>query len=230
MNTERAKEVVTALTDFVNNQESCKDMSAEESKRNIEDGIVNIVLKKDLGFKIEEHKSQGLLITNDGYFLTANHCLDHNFDEGSIKTNRGKFEIWMTKRESPMYDLVLAKAHLPGECSARKYRISELKPSLDKRGISLINENGRIRDHIGLRQSSSEPSRLKNKKILLDQMEFFLPTWEFGHSGAPFIDYRGNLMGISSAAYANTESIAKISHAMEMITSYVNKLKSKYGV
>lgn len=230
MNSERAKEVVTALTDFVNNQESCRDMSAKESRKNIEDGLVNIVLKRDLGFKIKEHESHGLLITNDGYFLTANHCLDHDFDYGSIKTNSGKFEIGMIKEMSPKYDLVLAKAHLRGECSAKKYKISDLKPSLDKRGISLINENGIIREHIGLRRSFSEPSKLKNKKRFLDQMDFFLPTWEFGHSGAPFIDYRGNLMGISSAAYANTESIAKISHAMEMITSYIDKLKSKYGV
>ena len=65
---ERTKRLVTTLDDFLTNAKN-NSLTSEQAKKNLREGIIELI-------KNEQHSSNGLLITDDGYFLTARHCVE----------------------------------------------------------------------------------------------------------------------------------------------------------
>ncbi|MDP3698499.1 MAG: hypothetical protein Q8R47_02845 [Nanoarchaeota archaeon] len=124
----RNKQLVKTLDDFLANAKS-NSLTDEQAKRNLEEGVVELVNYDG------QHSSNGLLITDDGYFLTAGHCLKESPLRYVLHDGR-KCKIEKVcaygKRSTLMnLDIALAKAKIPGARKARQYRFYQesIKPA-----------------------------------------------------------------------------------------------------
>ena len=69
----RTKQLVATLDDFLTNAKN-NSLTANEARKNLEEGVIELV-------KYGKHSSNGLLITDDGYFLTARHCVEGSLSQ-----------------------------------------------------------------------------------------------------------------------------------------------------
>ena len=72
-----------ALNEYIQNTYWAEDLTEEQSKKNIEESVIELVQN-------EKQVSNGLLITTNGYFLTARHCVK-NIEGLKIKNRKGDF-------------------------------------------------------------------------------------------------------------------------------------------
>ena len=113
--TRRSNEEIKALEEFLNNAYKENSLSPEEAKKNLEQGLIEIEVDG-------KHSSNGLLITNDGYFLTSRHCVDDGIEEAKIKLHDGStYKIDRECIHNKLEDIALAKAEIPVKPSPRAY-------------------------------------------------------------------------------------------------------------
>lgn len=116
------KQTIKALEEFVQNVYWAEFLSSEQSIKNLEESLVE-VLYEDL-----QHKGNGLLITENGYFLTANHVEEEDGkDCPPAKYIRNyKNEIYPIKKicqTDEREDLALLKAEIKAEKCQKMYKI-----------------------------------------------------------------------------------------------------------
>jgi hypothetical protein len=165
-----------ALDAFIQNFYTGEGLSNVQAEENLKNGLVEIVFRGALlpeilglpplpGF----HISNGLLITEDGYFITAHHCLE-GFEKYSlphlgdmkIPISSGLMGVRDTSGRTytierawgfPDYDFILAKARIPRRPSKSiPYRFCDTRVEQLKRGISIgvwSRWNGRLKERYG---------------------------------------------------------------------------------
>lgn len=119
---QRRKEIEAdkqALNSFVENFHWGEDLSNREAKANLENGIVEII--DHSGY----HLANGLLITNNGYFLTNHHCVDHDLLRLFIRlADDTSYPIARICSYNKANDVALVKANIPGTSEARRYKFA----------------------------------------------------------------------------------------------------------
>lgn len=116
------KQTIKVLEEFVQNIYWADFLSSEQSIKNLEESLVE-VLYEDL-----QHKGNGLLITEDGYFLTANHVREEDGKDCSPAKYIRDYqnEIYPIKKicqTDEREDLALLKAEIKAEKYQKRYKI-----------------------------------------------------------------------------------------------------------
>ncbi|MBR9705446.1 trypsin-like peptidase domain-containing protein [Candidatus Pacearchaeota archaeon] len=232
---------ITALEDFVRIARS-QEVSLEESEENIHKNLLEFRLNGD-------HACNGLLITTDGYFLTAGHCAEESENHSykkyfatlpNNKKSRIKHICAVAKRD----DLALGKLSINSKPEAIRYRIEETndlnhKPiaALSRWDKELVKKYGLVTSSWNLRGVhpgqiyKGEPTNYKNH---------FLTNLSCigGDSGGVIVDHERNLMGLVSIVRVICKKDksekgdfytqgAKFGKALELTEFYIKTLKSR---
>ncbi len=116
------KQTIKALEEFVQNVYWTKSLSAEQSIKNLEESLVEVL------YPNMTHKGNGLLITENGYLLTANHVEEEDGkDCPSAKYIRNyQNKIYPIKKicqTDEREDLALLKADIAKEKVQKRYKV-----------------------------------------------------------------------------------------------------------
>jgi len=112
---------IEALKSYIQNIYLAEDLTAQESINNLEKSLIELV-----DHSSGEHLANGLLITEDGYFLTNHHCIEKFLDRDLtlIKDYQNrKYKILKICEKNEKEDLALVKAEMPREPSSKKYKL-----------------------------------------------------------------------------------------------------------
>ncbi len=113
---ERTKRLAATLDDFLANAKN-NSLTDEEARKNLEEGVIELV-------ESGEHSSNGLLISDDGYFLTARHCVAGSLPLQIVLYDgmKCKVEKICAQGKIEWIDIALVKADVPGNAVFRNYR------------------------------------------------------------------------------------------------------------
>ncbi|MDI6737507.1 MAG: serine protease [Nanoarchaeota archaeon] len=219
------KKDAQALEDFVQNLYWGESISAKESKKRLEEGLIEA---RQCG----QHSFNGLLVTDNGYFITARHCVDRDFSGTRIYLHNGysypieKICCWGKKE-----DVALVKAEIGGEPAARRYRIyagGEIKnvpfAMMARREGSAAMKCGFVmgtyNQNVKL-ESGGEVS-------LANHFVSDIPARR-GDSGGIAVSAEGRLMGITCIGTSDAffVSILKFSKVLGLISFYAGKLMAR---
>ena len=244
------KEDIKALDEFIQQIYWGESISEEESKENIKSNIVQIHAFKIKGKASYHSYSNGLLITENGYFLTAKHCV--MFDDPAInfKTsdlriidNQGdSYEIERVcaagkfKKKENRYideDIALVKAKIDKKPKSIKYRIYNTDQLTLQLSLCLLAYDNQRR----LNKKYGKIIDLSNKGLTPYKGQHINYATQFstdidsksGDSGGSIISPDGRLTGFVSTGDAkgtNYTGIVKIFRAFELITFYKKILES----
>ena len=225
----RIKQIVTTLDDFLAHAEtnSLTDLLA---KKNLEEGVVELVYNNG------EHSSNGLLISDDGYFLTARHCVEDDVLPLKMRLYDGtecEIEKKHVHGKWPI-DIALAKAKVPGNATARQYNFYKEDMIASSLPIALFT----IRDGALVKKYGfTKPHYVKNKDFVCST----LPS-RGGDSGGIIATYNFKLLGIHSfriMGLINDEGEVKNYHgfhastaismlkALDLLNFYKHRLESR---
>lgn len=246
---EEIENSIKSLERFIQQIYWGEDLSPEQSKDNIEKGLIqiNLNVKTYMPYIAKLGQSNGLLITKDGYFLTAKHCVDHDYYNGTVMDSQGRHytiekicALSKDDSENPnhRHDLALAKAKIDGPSEPMNYRIfntNQLKPNLP---VSLFyyDLEGRLKKKFGLVKQLKNNGRiyLENGSYTYFPDQFVVRldiTAERGHSGGIIVCPQGRLVGIASNAdvsgCTNVLGGIKFIKALEMVDFHKRCLVKK---
>ena len=104
-----------ALNEYIQNIYWAEDLTVNQLKKNIEESVIGLLRNGN-------YASNGLLVTTNGYFLTARHCIK-NIKELKIKNRKGDFySLEKICEVNDAEDLALVKAKIDVEPEAIKYK------------------------------------------------------------------------------------------------------------
>jgi len=250
------KTAINSLDGFIQQIYWGEELTPEQSKENIKQGLVQITLnlKSTLFSSLnEESCSNGLLITEDGYFLTAKHCVDHSYSQGTIKDSQGKQysieKVCAVSKKNPKdpkqkTDLALVKARIEGPSQPMRYRIFntyQLKKELPVKLLSY--KDGKLKEQYGIVKKLHDYRIVSLKKgrytYFPDSFVVHLSTAvESGQSGGTIVCPEGRLVGIINSAGEDLEGFfveknalggSKFMRALELVDFYKRKLLKKLG-
>ncbi|MBI4147520.1 serine protease [Candidatus Woesearchaeota archaeon] len=114
---ERTKQLVATLDDFLTNAKN-NSLTSEQAKKNLNEGIIELI-------ENEQHSSNGLLITDNGYFLTARHCVKGSLPLQIVLYDGMKCRVEKICAQGNIQwiDVALVKADVPGNAVSRSYRL-----------------------------------------------------------------------------------------------------------
>ncbi len=214
------KSLVQALDGFVQGFNSTGQPKLTEARENLYKGLVEIV-------SYGGHSSNGLLITEDGYFLTARHCLANEalLKSMKIRTPDGKLhqmeKVHAANKANNELDLALAKADLDGDCVPIRYRFYT-EDGIDSNMPVVIFT--RWDGKAGLNCGFVKPGY--NQRHIVTSI-----TTESGDSGGIIATTDFRIMGIHIGAYRDTEYYsriaARISKAMDLVEFYKSTIERK---
>lgn len=213
---------VQALKGFIHNVCAARNMSANESTENIRKSIVSLHWGNGA--------SNGLLITSNGYILTAKHCV--------TKRNGGKYALWQGKDYSlkekvcsipAESDLALIKADMPGPASPRIYKIFPGGlPRMNTPVIMLSIMNYLYERSEGLVTVPSYKATFEDGSTSHDSVGMLMAGTRKGKSGSPIINsVTGELVGICSGGIGITCAGAKSKRALEIVSVYAEYLRNR---
>ena len=228
------------LENFIQNIYFANELSTKESIKNLEESLIELVQYK------KYHSSNGLLVTENGYFITNFHCVKgHKKD--NIKVNyQGKNYNIKICEPNLEEDLVLAKINLKGEQNPKRYKFFDTNSLknyyLWDFPINLkTKHDGKIKEKYGhLKFNFCLDKTNKGEQKYANQIHTLIDT-EKGDSGGIIIDKEGRLIALHSGAREIDENIlelglvkgktlanqSKIFSALDLIQRYAHKLKSK---
>ena len=128
--TNKIKETINSFDQFLKNIYP-QNLSPEQAKKNLEKGVVELLYPNG------KHALNGLLITEDGYFITNRHWSNSQVLPNFIKTYSGDIytlENWrfqpkdITSGEKELYhfDLAMLKANIKNSPIPKNYSFKKL--------------------------------------------------------------------------------------------------------
>lgn len=219
-----SRKEAAALEDFVQNIYWGENLSAEESKKRLEDGVIE-------ARQYEQHCFTGLLVTDNGYFLTARHCVNRDFSGTRIHLHNGtsyaieRICCWGKKE-----DVALVKAKMYGNCTAKRYRmhLEEIKnvpfATMARRDGNIILNHGFANDA----PVSKVYVESKGDVLVANHIVSDVPARP-GDSGGIAVSNEGRLMGLTviGTKEGNLVFALKIKKALELVSFYSQRLLSR---
>ncbi len=130
---ESGMKAVDALKTFTHQFYFGEALTQEQTQKNLESGIVELIWPNG------KHCSNGLLITENGYFVTCEHCLNGNSEEQKIRNHKGNiYEIERVLVTSRKNDLALVKAAIPEEAVPRSYKFLDYESAESREIVALF--------------------------------------------------------------------------------------------
>jgi len=224
----KQKETIFLLDEFIKNIYFGEDLTQKESMRNLEEGLVEIIYNNG------NHASNGLLITENGYFLTAKHCIKNN--SGSLKIRLYNGNVYSIKK-AYFYgrieeDISIAKADIQTSCNVKKYKIfntNNILSDFNKISVALLTRrNNKINTSYGfINKWECKKVKLLDGSYLVNQFSLNILSKQ-GDSGGIFISPDGRLVGILAAGdSSNFATGVKILNVLELVYYYKNKIQKE---
>ena len=227
-------EAISSLENFVQLVYLGEELSDEEARKNLLDGTIEIT---DAG----SHSSNGLLITNDGYFLTAQHCVDGHRSRSHIVLSDGKeYQFERVCIESKKYDIALAKAKVQEMNKKLRYKLYANHEVKEYTPITLLTRwNGKSIIKSGFISSAkvdvSTAALTQSSINFKDHFTVKLTGAKKGDSGGVIASYNGRIIGLQSWVAIKPKmyeledfnGCTKIFHALELVCKYVAHVKKQ---
>ena len=176
-----------------------------------------------------QHSSNGLLITDDGYFLTALHCVQndgrHPLYQARVHLYDGtSYPIERICASLKAEDIAIVKAAIPKECKPRSYKFYNTNV-LQNDGVTLLTrwdgnlvvKDGSITyaDHQINIEVNNQPSTTYHNHFLTNLTA--IP----GDSGGVILTVDGRVAGlVSTGAGYSAASGVKIIEALKLVEAY----------
>ena len=108
------------------------NLSKKESNQRIEESLIEITYSEG------QHKGNGILISENGLFLTAGHCIDKMLYNQKVRiSNVGLYSLEKVCIKDEINDLILAKIKINQRYSIKRYNIHNSE-EIEKMPIQLI--------------------------------------------------------------------------------------------
>lgn len=224
------KKEINALEKFMQNLYWGESLNPEEAIKNLEKGIFEIKYSNG------EHSSNGLFITNNGYALTSNHCVE-KYKEKFIEDSEGqKYKIERICQKNKEKDIVLIKTTKNTSVSPLIYKIKNVHELMELYPLGYLVEHksrwdGEIKNSFGQIKKTKRKERISNHKgqhkKLEDQIDVEMPLIP-GDSGGILLDYIGNLTGFASASNQKNSSFSSIFAGFDLIQKEINLLENPF--
>ena len=213
------------LNEFIQQFHWGENLIKDKALSNLEDGLVEIV---DQG----QHSSNGLLITNSGYFLTARHCvLESKLEGRSIRLANGRLypikEVWANTSKS---DIALARADIPVRDSESKqyklYNTNTLNKSIKYPVVLITRRSGEVKKSYGFIRDDLVKVKSYTGDTYCNHFELNISS-QPGDSGGIVVSQDGRLVGfLSTNNESYRASCAKIIEGMEQVHSHIMEINS----
>ncbi len=183
-----------ALSDFLQNFYWGEMLSVEQAKANLRSGVLELV--DNYG----RHRSNGLLLTQNGYFLTNYHCVEDKIDNLQVVTESGGvYQVLKICGHNKKNDTALVKADIPGKAEALRYKFAP-KPDLAIHIpiVMLMREHGKCKIKGGFihRPKFKEVKVEYRDRTFVNQIELNLDGVP-GDSGSVISTEDGKIYGIT---------------------------------
>lgn len=227
---ESDRQTIEALKTFTQQFYLGETLTTKQAQRNLERGIVELTWDEG------SHAANGLLLTENGYFVTCLHCVE---EPKKMRVRGDYFERCRIEKvlvESKKHDLALAKADITGNCAALSYKFH--KEEIGERG-EIIAVFGRREGEI-YRRHGNLRGRLKSEAIKIESENYYLGSHinydlvsQNGDSGGIIADLERRILGVLAlgSRFSKTEfdtSAVKWYKVLEMICYYRSHLERKW--
>ncbi len=214
----------TALERFVQQVYWGEELAAEQSRKNLEEGLVE--LRAPSG-----HVANGLLVTEHGYFITAAHCLE-GWEELQVCVEDGRaYSIQKLCRIEQEHDLALAKVKIAAEQKSKCYRFydSSHLQKLKREPVALYTRwDGNVVQRYGWVEKDSERVTVtgRQREALQKDLLYLSLASIPGDSGGILLSTDGRLVGINCSGNTEqrTSSEVKLFKALDLISGYAGTL------
>lgn len=218
---------IRAMHYYVHQVYWADDMSAEQSKSNIESNVVELV-------SYGQHSSNGLLVTTNGYFLTANHCVD-GVRKLRVRHKGNEYKLERICAVSKENDLALAKASIDAEPEHLQYRFfNTLDPLNNKIPVAMMvyNDKSYFERRYGWLIGSCDVISAKghdDETLQLEDHYLIMADVEKGCSGGPVVCWDGRVVGLVSngSMKEHTGGVAKFMKCLELVVLYKQYLEKR---
>ncbi|MBI5064649.1 trypsin-like peptidase domain-containing protein [Candidatus Woesearchaeota archaeon] len=219
----KQKKDVSGLEGFIQQIYWAESLTDDQSKTNIQESLIELTYQG-------QHYANGLLITNNGYFLTNAHCLpDDVLPNIKIRMHDERtyaIQDWCI-RSRKREDLALAKADLPGDNKPRSYKF-HIEKSRTPTVILLTRRNGKILYKLGSIPGSKSLVKIADDPSALYSMHLDLKIDNIpGDSGGVITTTDLRIIGLLSSG--NTQdfaSAATLQNALNLVQAYINTAKN----
>ncbi|MFH0798203.1 MAG: serine protease [Candidatus Woesearchaeota archaeon] len=203
-----------------------EDISVDESKYSIESNVVELV-------RYGQHSSNGLLVTTNGYFLTACHCVD-GVRKLNVRHNGHEYRLEKVCAVSRENDLALAKASIDAEPEYAKYRFfNTLNPLKQMTPVVMMvyNDDSNFERRGGWLVNSCDMNNVKRhdgETIQLKDQYRIMADVQQGCSGGPVVCCDGRVAGLVSNGSMKNHigGVAKFMKCLELVVSYRLRLEN----
>jgi S1-C subfamily serine protease len=216
---EDVSQTISSLDDFIRQFET-PVVGINESIKNLEEGLIEIV-------QYGSHSYNGLLITNDGYFLTIKHGIKNRSGQKIRLPNGKKYPIQKVCIYTDDDDIALVKAAIPNKSSSREYLFYDTNNLESGMAVALLTRRkGKIERTYGF--IGRRYSFVHTESGYYPEHFSMLLESKPGDSGGLIVSPDGKLIGFdTSAAFPARSSAVKYNRALELIKYYKKCLENK---
>jgi S1-C subfamily serine protease len=210
---------VKELDEFVFNLHLSSEMPYLQSFYGLIQNVVQLRLYSE-NFCLQ---SNGLMITENGYVITARHCIEPLM-RGEVKYSKVISENSTHSIErvcliSQDHDFALIKMNNDGAAGSQKFKLNP-HSLYDSNMVALLTKRDGFPEVIPGNFLSSEFNGIFDSGQLLNN-QFSIEAGVLpGHSGSPVINEKGELMGLVSATAGRQVSCVKMRSILEEIVTY----------
>ncbi len=228
---------LAALYAFANTPNEARGISVEKS---LEEITKNIVLVKIVDKNKEDlYNGSGLMITTDGYVITAYHVVEDIPPNGKIIIKTGEKKEYIVSRQNGIWynrntDLAILKAKKhslhPTPIKALVDRKDALKKGCEVNVIGY--RDGHVRNSIGIITASRLRCKFKGSDYKIHDLFETDVRGKCGQSGGAIINANGELVGIVIYAFGKINKElgwiggARISNALKYVNQIVAEKSS----
>ncbi|GEM_PF-4843856 len=208
-----------ALAYFTHNFYLGELLSIQDAKKNIEQGVVELLHD-------EQHLGNGLLVTTNGYLLTAYHCVEEQ-KRLQIKTcSDERFPVVRTCCSEPSFDIALIKAKIPKISQPMVYKFfpKHLSSQFHREPAVVLSRRGSCVECRG----GFTNGQFTHKLIYRSGEEYSqLATCSMvsrpGDSGGVVVTPKGEIIGILSGGDSHgTSTLASWYEALTVVSRYAH--------
>jgi len=210
------------LRGILRNYELGKKLTFEQAERNVSNGTIEVISGK-MDFRgLLYGTGVGVLLTKDGYFITANHCLNDLPIRGIRYHNGMTFPIQKVCARSVSEDIAICKADIPGSSEPINYRFRDTERISNESVSIYCRKFGEVVRRYGLIRQTTIYGEVKIEegfRLNMDNyMEIMMDAVQ-GDSGSPIIDERFSLLGLVNAGthHPGITAAVKWNRAMQLV-------------
>lgn len=223
---------ISALNAFANAANNARNLSAEKSLEEISNNLVEVMVDSDG----KRYRGSGLMITTDGYVITAHHVIEEMIDNGGrakVKTQRGS--TYLVGRKNLWYnastDIAVIKVTKLFGGYAKPIRVKVDQNCKLRKGdeVRILGfRDGQKYNTLGMVTNPSHTWRQEDGNVVHDLFQTDARGKQ-GQSGGVIANGDGELIGIVVySSRKGEEDIgviggAKLSNAL----NYINQIAAK---